>query len=110
MVRKIHALPSEYGARPLAPDFMAGIAWLNWLTIVLALSLLYRVILLPTRTVGFAAYAGLCYWLTLPLDTVTDIPVWQIGGPLTCWRGSASSRTTRWGARRSSSSRMCSSC
>ena len=106
MARRIHALLDEYGEShqnptnkavhwvcvPVIvwtvmvfvyaipqPGFMAAIGWLNWLTLALALSLLYYVILSPTLAVGFALYAGLCYWLTLALDAATDTPVWQIG-------------------------------
>lgn len=106
MARKIHALLDEYGEShqnptnkavhwicvPVIvwtvmvfvyslpqPGFMAAMGWLNWLTVVLALSLLYYVILSPTLAVGFALYAGLCYWLTIALDAATDLPVWYFG-------------------------------
>ncbi len=60
------------------PGFMAGVFWLNWLSAVLALSLLYYVILSPTLAAGIAAYAAINYWLVLLVKNTAAWPLWQV--------------------------------
>jgi len=59
------------------PGFMADIAWLNWLTLVLATSLIYYVFLSPTLALGVGVYAAISYWLILMVEGA-GLVVWQV--------------------------------
>ncbi len=43
-----------------APDIFAAVPGLNWLTLILALSLVYYLSLSVPLAIGFAAFAALC--------------------------------------------------
>lgn len=58
--------------------FMADIAWLNWLTILVAFSLLYYVVMSPTLAIGVGVFAAVCYAIILWLAANAATPVWQI--------------------------------
>jgi uncharacterized membrane protein YGL010W len=51
---------------------------LNWLTIVLAASLVYYVLLSPTLAVGVAVYAAVCYWIILLVSAGAPFPLWSV--------------------------------
>jgi uncharacterized membrane protein YGL010W len=59
------------------PGFMADLAWLNWLTLVLAASLVYYVFLSPTLALGVGIYAAVSYWLVLGVERAGWV-VWQV--------------------------------
>jgi uncharacterized membrane protein YGL010W len=59
------------------PGFMADLAWLNWLTLVLAASLVYYVFLSPTLALGVGIYAAFSYWLVLGVESAGWV-VWQV--------------------------------
>lgn len=59
------------------PGFMADVAWLNWLTLVLAASLVYYVFLSPTLALGVGIYAAVSYWLILGIESAGWV-VWQV--------------------------------
>ena len=59
------------------PGLMADIAWLNWLTLVLAASLIYYVFLSPTLALGVGVYAAISYWLILMVEGA-GLVVWQV--------------------------------
>lgn len=59
------------------PGFMAGIAWLNWLTLVLTASLVYYVVLSRTLAIGVAMYAAVSYWIILAIERA-GLSVWQV--------------------------------
>lgn len=59
------------------PGFMADFAWLNWLTLVLAASLVYYVFLSPTLALGVGIYAAVSYWLILGVESAGWV-VWQV--------------------------------
>jgi uncharacterized membrane protein YGL010W len=59
------------------PGFMADVAWLNWLTLVLAASLVYYVFLSPTLALGVGIYAAFSYWLVLGVESAGWV-VWQV--------------------------------
>ncbi len=60
------------------PAAMAALAWVNWLTIVLAGALIYYVILSPTLAVGVAAYVALGYGIILAVEGA-NIDLLQVG-------------------------------
>ena len=59
------------------PGFMADVAWLNWLTLVLAASLVYYVFLSLTLALGVGIYAAVSYWLVLGVESAGWV-VWQV--------------------------------
>ena len=59
------------------PAAFAGTAWANWLTVVLALALIYYVVLSPTLAVGVAAYAAVGVYLIHAYQSAFSWPIWQ---------------------------------
>jgi len=60
------------------PAVFAGLPGLNWLTLILGLSLVYYVILSVPLAVGFAAFAALCVGVIMLVDASFAAPLWQI--------------------------------
>ena len=58
------------------PDPVA-IPFVNWATLLLALSLAYYVWLSPPLAVGFAIYAAICVAVILAYEAATAFPLWQ---------------------------------
>lgn len=60
------------------PAFFNGIPGLNWLTLILAMSLIYYVTLSVPLAIGFALFAALCIGLILAYETLQPLPLWQV--------------------------------
>lgn len=57
------------------PSFMGGI---NWLMVVLALSIIYYFTLSPSLAVGFVIFAAISYGVLLAVEASVSVPVWQV--------------------------------
>ncbi len=104
MTRKIHALLAEYGeshrdpANKLihwfcvpaifwtiaallwsipVPAAFAAVPYLNWLTIILGLCIVYYIALSPRLAVGIALYCLLCVWLIVLFEQTFALPLWK---------------------------------
>ena len=55
-----------------------GAPWFNWLTIVIALALIYYLVLSPTLAIGVLAYLVLGYWIIQAIEAASPWPVWQV--------------------------------
>jgi uncharacterized membrane protein YGL010W len=116
MTRKIDALLAEYGeshqnptnkavhwvcvpvifwtiaaliwALPV-PAIFADVAYLNWLTIILGLAILYYIIMSWQLAIGIAAFVVLCVWLIVQYEAAFTLPLWQfaLGLFVVAWIG-----------------------
>lgn len=116
MTRRIDALLAEYGEShqnetnkavhwicvPAIVWSIAAILWslpvpgvfgavpgLNWLTLILALSLVYYVTLSVPLAVGFAVFSALCVGVILAYEAWAPVPLWQaaLGVFVLAWLG-----------------------
>jgi len=104
MTRKIDALLAEYGEShrnptnklvhwicvpvifwtivalfwsiPVPPAF-AGVPFLNWATIFLALAMVYYLVLAPRLAAGILLYCLLCIWLIVLYQAAFALPLWK---------------------------------
>jgi uncharacterized membrane protein YGL010W len=104
MARRIEALLAEYGEShqnetnkavhwvcvPLivwsliailrtlpVPEMFLLVSGLNWMSLTLAVSLIYYVALSPTLAIGVSALVAVCIWTIALLDDAA-VPLWQI--------------------------------
>jgi uncharacterized membrane protein YGL010W len=60
------------------PSALAGLVWVNWLGLVLALALIYYLVLSPTLAIGVGLFAALGLWLIHAIAANSARPIWQI--------------------------------
>lgn len=115
MTRKIDALLEEYGESHQNPTnkkvhwicvpaifwSIAALLWsipvptalpnlyINWLTVILGLCILYYISVSPRLAVGIALYCGLCVGLIALYEVWAPVPLWQfaIGVFVVAWIG-----------------------
>ena len=59
------------------PGFMAGVSWLNWLTLILAGAVLYYLVMSWRLAIGFVLFVALCLWLIVWYERTFALPLWQ---------------------------------
>ena len=60
------------------PAFFGAIPYLSWLTILLAATLVYYLMLSPPLTVGFIIYAVICIFVMNLVEIYVPYPLWKV--------------------------------
>jgi len=59
------------------PALFSGVPYLNWMTLLLALTLIYYVVVSWQLALGFLAYAAVCLALVIWYEARFTLPLWQ---------------------------------